>query len=378
VATRTGAIEATTTNMIMPPIMVIDTAVDPLKTDSLSSSILSSLLINGAVQEPELDPIMDKEHQDQDQDQGEGATIVLLPPNQKRNDRMASSPVPYKSHIPMHLLRPPKEPVSLERDRSDLTLEPTGPGVRPSSEVLMEERDVLTGQQAFMASDQPAVQSIDGIPTTEVPSRQTWPGSQPELVNSVPEPQSISNPDLADQDLPHAPLTIIYTPIPNPESSPQQQDHITEPTEAKNPEGILQDQTFFHGPPPPPTGSESESGSSSIGYESEFSPTSSSSSSSYTEWYYSLTGLHWMIYIGSQCFLIVLLVMMFLGVLIMMEHVLDIEDEDLINLKYHYWARVVGIVTATITSAIHGSILSGYVLLDGHSDWIAKAAVGAI
>ncbi|KAI8362334.1 hypothetical protein B0O80DRAFT_435620 [Mortierella sp. GBAus27b] len=296
---------------------------------------------------------------------------------------MASSPVPYKSHIPMHLLRPPKEPVALEEGRSDLTLEPTGPGVRPASEVLMEERDILTGQQAFMASDQPAVQSIqsiDGIPTIEVPSRQTWPGSQPEPVSSLPEPQTISNPDLADQDLPHAPLTIIYTPIPNPESSPQQQDHITDPTEAKNPEGILQDQTFFHGPPtpPPPTGSESESGSSSIGHESESPPTSSSPSSSYTEWYYSLTGLHWMIYIGSQCFLTVLLVMMFLGVLITIEHVLDIEDEDLINLKYHYWARVVGIVSATITSAIHGSILSGYVLLDGHSDWIAKAAVGAI
>ncbi|KAF9350293.1 hypothetical protein BGX34_001309 [Mortierella sp. NVP85] len=59
-------------------------------------------------------------------------------------------------------------------------------------------------------------------------------------------------------------------------------------------------------------------------------------------------------------------------------YVLDREDEDLVNLKYHYWGRVIGIVTATIVSATHGSVLSGYVLLDGHSDWIAKAVVGTI
>ncbi|KAF9430971.1 hypothetical protein BGZ94_001315 [Podila epigama] len=93
---------------------------------------------------------------------------------------------------------------------------------------------------------------------------------------------------------------------------------------------------------------------------------------------YNLAGLHLMLFIAANAFLVFLLATLFLGVLILTEFVLDREDDDLVQIKYLYWGRVIGIATATIVSAVHGSLLSGYVLLDGHSDWIAKAAVASI
>ncbi|KAG0037909.1 hypothetical protein BGZ82_001552 [Podila clonocystis] len=93
---------------------------------------------------------------------------------------------------------------------------------------------------------------------------------------------------------------------------------------------------------------------------------------------YNLVGVHLMLFIAANGFLIFLLTTLFLGVLIITEFVLDREDDDLVQLKWLYWGRVIGIATATIVSAVHGSFLSGYVLLDGQSDWIAKAAVGTI
>ncbi|KAG9070268.1 hypothetical protein KI688_009605 [Linnemannia hyalina] len=93
---------------------------------------------------------------------------------------------------------------------------------------------------------------------------------------------------------------------------------------------------------------------------------------------YNLMGLHWILYLVAQGLVIFLLVTLFLGVLILTEFVLDREDEDLVQIQYLYWSRVVGIVSATIVSAVHGSLLSGYVMLEEHTDWIAKAAVGAI
>lgn len=92
---------------------------------------------------------------------------------------------------------------------------------------------------------------------------------------------------------------------------------------------------------------------------------------------YNLMGVHWILYLVAQGFLIFLLVTLFLGVLILTEFVLDREDDDLVQIQYLYWSRVVGIASATIVSAVHGSLLSGYVLLEEHTDWIAKAAVGA-
>ncbi|KAG0086221.1 hypothetical protein BGZ93_008001 [Podila epicladia] len=93
---------------------------------------------------------------------------------------------------------------------------------------------------------------------------------------------------------------------------------------------------------------------------------------------YNLAGVHLMLFIAANGFLIFLLATLFLGVLIMTEFVLDREDDDLVQLKWLYWGRVIGIATATVVSAVHGSFLSGYVLLDGQSDWIAKATVGTI
>lgn len=93
---------------------------------------------------------------------------------------------------------------------------------------------------------------------------------------------------------------------------------------------------------------------------------------------YNLAGVHLMLFIAANGFLIFLLTTLFLGVLIMTEFVLDREDDDLVQLKWLYWGRVIGIATATVVSAVHGSFLSGYVLLDGQSDWIAKATVGTI
>ncbi|KAF9137580.1 hypothetical protein BGX30_010093 [Mortierella sp. GBA39] len=93
---------------------------------------------------------------------------------------------------------------------------------------------------------------------------------------------------------------------------------------------------------------------------------------------YNLKGIHWILYLVVQGLLIFLLVTLFLGVLILTEFVLDREDEDLVQIQYLYWSRIVGIASATTVSAVHGSLLSGYVLLEEHTDWIAKAAVGAI
>ncbi|KAF9901507.1 hypothetical protein BX616_002234 [Lobosporangium transversale] len=87
---------------------------------------------------------------------------------------------------------------------------------------------------------------------------------------------------------------------------------------------------------------------------------------------------YWLLFIGSQGVLVFLLVMLLLGVLILTEYVLDQEDEDCVNRTFLYWGRIFGVTIATVTSAIHGSILSGYVLIDGLSDWIAQAAVGSI
>ncbi|KAF8937595.1 hypothetical protein BGZ47_008945 [Haplosporangium gracile] len=93
---------------------------------------------------------------------------------------------------------------------------------------------------------------------------------------------------------------------------------------------------------------------------------------------YNLMGIHWLLYLLAQTLLVFLLITLFLGVLILTEFVLDREDDNLVQIQYLYWGRVVGIASATVVSAVHGSLLSGYVLLEEHTDWIAKAAVGAI
>lgn len=93
---------------------------------------------------------------------------------------------------------------------------------------------------------------------------------------------------------------------------------------------------------------------------------------------YNLAGIHLLPFLVAQTALLVLLTILFLGVLIMTEFVLDREDEDVAKARWYFWGRVLGVITATVVSAVHGSFLSAYVLMDGQSDCIAKAVVGTI
>ncbi|KAG0278479.1 hypothetical protein BGZ95_003896 [Linnemannia exigua] len=93
---------------------------------------------------------------------------------------------------------------------------------------------------------------------------------------------------------------------------------------------------------------------------------------------YSLAGVHLLLFLLAQTALLILLAILFLGVLIMTEFVLDREDEDVVKARWYFWGRVLGVLTATVVSAVHGSLLSAYVLLDGQSDCIAKAVVATI
>ncbi|KAF9158195.1 hypothetical protein DFQ26_007883, partial [Actinomortierella ambigua] len=96
--------------------------------------------------------------------------------------------------------------------------------------------------------------------------------------------------------------------------------------------------------------------------------------------FYTVPGFLTVLFVASQAALIGLLTMLFLGVLILTEFVLDREDEDPDARRrcFLYWARGVGIAVATVASAVHGSMLSTYVLLDGQSDWISKAVIASI
>ncbi|KAF9137746.1 hypothetical protein BG015_002625 [Linnemannia schmuckeri] len=93
---------------------------------------------------------------------------------------------------------------------------------------------------------------------------------------------------------------------------------------------------------------------------------------------YNLAGIHLLLFLLAQTVLLVLLTTLYLGVLITTEFVLEREDEDVVKARWYFWGRALGITTATIISAVHGSFLCAYVLLDGQSDCIAKAIVGTI
>lgn len=122
-----------------------------------------------------------------------------------------------------------------------------------------------------------------------------------------------------------------------------------------------------------PTEPETESGSTD-----SHSPLLHLESRNYTRPGYNLAGIHLLLFLAAQTALFVLLTTLLLGVLIMTEFVLDREDEDVAKIRWYFWGRIFGLITATVVSAVHGSFLSAYVLLDGQSDCIAKAVVGAI
>ncbi|KAF9184767.1 hypothetical protein BGZ51_009307 [Haplosporangium sp. Z 767] len=96
------------------------------------------------------------------------------------------------------------------------------------------------------------------------------------------------------------------------------------------------------------------------------------------ERYNNLAKVHLLLFIAAQGFLIALLTTLFLGVLIMTESALDQADKDIDQQRWHYWSRIMGIAFASLASAVHGSYLSGYVLLNGQPDGVMKAAVGMI
>ncbi|KAK3814192.1 MAG: hypothetical protein J3Q66DRAFT_402767 [Benniella sp.] len=339
-----------------------------------------SLLINVPIQELESHAFENKEQElDQDQEEEEEEekekAVGLRwkeKRNQKRDRRVDHSPWP-KIHIPTHLLMKPSDPPpALDKATPDLELDP-----RPHGEVgpwvdLQREHDIPSShqqQQPFMASDGATVVMVANTPNSQpnvlIGDDVSTNHSVSESPVDAPSSSSSSFNHLDQIQSDPSPGEAFTTLDPEPAQHPVPASYDED---ASSSERIAREQAFLH--PSSPS-------SNSITTTTTTTTTTSSSSLSGSS-YYTLTSLHWMVYAASQCFLVSLLVMMFLGVLILMEYVLDREDEDLVNLKYHYWGRVVGIVTATIVSAIHGSVLSGYVLLDGHSDWIAKAVVGTI
>ncbi|KAF9196025.1 Methyltransferase-like protein 21A [Haplosporangium sp. Z 11] len=275
------------------------------------------------------------------QDQPGGDTIEKHGPGSesnalasKRKRAIEDRPL-FKSLVPSHLLDPSKmyelqdshqEQDSQQRQGRDMTSKQTPLYVNQHGVQSVEDKSI---------SDTPISAAVATSPPSSSAPHE---GSQDEL-NSTP-------PILPPLD----PLStvLLHPPIPAPADPPLNPPSALLSSSSPNKDSIPSPapnfSTFFH-----------------------HHPNSTMDSS-----------LYWILYIASQSFLMFLLVLLFLGVLILTEYVLDREDEDLAQLKYLYWSRVIGIAVATIVSATHGSFLSGYVLLDGVSDWIAKAAVCVI
>ncbi|KAG0353378.1 hypothetical protein BGZ54_002273 [Gamsiella multidivaricata] len=251
----------------------------------------------------------------------------------------------FKTLVPTHLLNP----------STPVTLRPSGTGEEPQPQ--QQERDMVSSQkqqQLFFIVEQPVAVSSDEIQVVDTHASLPIPTTDPPTIGL----QS-------------------FTPVP---SEPQNFPKSTGPTNAAAAIRFHAPVTVSPEPPlhlPDDNSTSRISGASTAGHvddgDDPFFRRSQDRSPGYN-----LAGLHWLIYLAFQGILTFLLIMLFLGVLILTEYVLDREDEDLENLTALFWARVIGIASATIASAAHGSLLSGYVLLDGTSDWIAKATVGMI
>ncbi|KAG0257639.1 hypothetical protein BG011_003854 [Mortierella polycephala] len=258
-------------------------------------------------------------------------------PASKRKCAIEDRPL-FKSLVPSHLLDPSK---MYELEDSYQEQDPQ----------QRQGRD-KTSKQTSLSVIQHGVQSVEDKPISDTPISATVVSSSPS--SSAPPEDSQDELDSTPPTLPSLdPLSIapLHSPIPVPSDPPLNPPSDPLSSSSPNKDSIPSPDSnpnaFFH-----------------------HHPNSTMDSS--------LANLHWMLYIASQGFLMFLLVLLFLGVLILTEYVLDREDEDFVQLKYLYWSRIIGIAVATIVSATHGSFLSSYVLLDGVSDWIAKAAVCAI
>ncbi|CAO3567678.1 unnamed protein product [Mortierella alpina] len=242
----------------------------------------------------------------------------------------------FKTLVPTHLMHPTQPPKLTAADGEAKTEQ-------------QRERD-LSLQQSFAAEPvevvflplSPPPSSKESVPIMDIPISEPMDASEMSTIAPVQPKRPLLLP-LPPLD----PISILL--LPSPPSSPS----------PVSPPGPSQDETL-------PVQSEPSRVESLFYNTRRMSPG------------YNLAGLHWVLFVAAQGCLILLLLLLFLGVLIMTEYVLDREDEDLVRLKYHYWARILGIATATVLSALHGSFISGYVLLDGVSDWIAKATVAAI
>ncbi|KAF9937392.1 hypothetical protein BGZ67_001337 [Mortierella alpina] len=258
-------------------------------------------------------------------------------PTLTRRDVVADQPL-FKTLIPIHLMRPTQPPPKLGSADGEANIK------QP------RERD-LALQQSF------AVEPMDAVPSPSSSSSSPSPSSKESVLIvdapvSAPIDAQVSSTSSTSQTQHKKPLLLPLPPV--------------------DPISLLLLPSLPSSAPPPQDKSLPVPPSEHPGVERLFYNTRRMSPG------YNLAGLHWVLFIAAQGFLILLLLSLFLGVLILTEYVLDREDEDLAQLKYHYWARVLGIGTATVLSALHGSLISGYVLLDGVSDWIAKATVAAI
>ncbi|KAF9114023.1 hypothetical protein BGX27_000289 [Mortierella sp. AM989] len=299
------------------------------KAEAWKPSSLSSIIVD----EPNLE----------DQQQHDLHTSLDQELKEKRD---AVIPPPFKSLLSDHL-RDPHKSASL---------------VTPSEPM---ERDI-NPQKPFLATEQPASQSSNGIPIVDIPISIPITAGEDTF---FPPPHVTAPPSLA---LPAVKPVELNSDNNHTPAEPNVQPHIPE----FNPGPI----SLLH-PPIPATAIPQSRFDEPQNDSADLDNTHGSHGKSLFQQYdapgYNLVGLHWIIFVGTQAMLVFFLLVLFLGVLILTEYALDLEDEDIANLTYHYWARVVGVVMTTVISAVHGSLLSGYVIMDGQSDWIAKAAVGA-
>ncbi|KAF8938374.1 hypothetical protein BGZ58_001050 [Dissophora ornata] len=333
------------------PLAVSESLMEALQeTQSWSPSFLMPFFVTV--------PIQDQEQQKTESVEGEqlgqepavgGRDSVAL--KQKRDIAVDHRPL-FKTLIPTHLLNPPNAP-ALEVENTD------------SSNNVQDVQQPQQGhdaalQQPFLVTEQPALVSSSGIPImdTLITIPVVAGGAPPTSESTLDKPAWAGG----ENDNPDQPSDSPLSDLSSIDSSVATLPTSTGPVAATSNPHIEGNEN---------TTSTSEDQESVR--EVLFRNTVGAQTPGYN-----LTGLHWALYLGAQGVLAFMLIVLFLGVLIMTEYVLDMEDEDYANLKYLYWARVVGIASATVVSAANGSLLSGYILLDGQSDWIAKAAVGTI
>ncbi|GJJ73495.1 hypothetical protein EMPS_05853 [Entomortierella parvispora] len=279
----------------------------------------------------------------------------------------------FNSLIPNHILNPNQEAHLNEDTLQPQNADDLSKGVFPPQERDLNASPDQTQQQTALSvgeiipsSSSAPESTIQDTPSTESVPAKVIEGAVEQTVSSPPPAPSTPAADSEKTEQPN--------------SSDNSGDAISAPGLPKfvDPVSIVLN-NLQEVPPTPPQPDEAILFRKLISSSSPPSdPSSPSTSSTVIVPGFNLAGMYWTLFIASQAFLIFLLVTLFLGVLILTEFVLDREDEDYAQLKYLYWGRVFGIAVATIVSAIHGSLVSGYVIIDGHSDWIAKAAVGSI